>query len=156
MSVKVGTVSPTATPTSGRGPGRQTRQRSAVRAALTHNPGFVSAQELHHQMRQAGDPIGLTTVYRQLHLLAEQGDADVVVSEDGSLYRMCRGEDHHHHLICRACGRAVEIEGADIERWAEEMGRAHGFSELDHTVEIFGLCGDCTVHGPGVDAGSDD
>jgi len=130
----------------GRAPARSTRQRSAVRDALGRNDGFVSAQELHLQLRQAGDPIGLTTVYRHLALLVEQGDADVVVSEDGSLYRMCRADEHHHHLICRSCGRTEEIAGADIERWAREVGEAHGFSDLDHTVEVFGTCRECAAH----------
>ena len=130
----------------GRAPARSTRQRSAVRDALGRNDGFVSAQELHLQLRQAGDPIGLTTVYRHLALLVEQGDADVVVSEDGSLYRMCRADEHHHHLICRSCDRTEEIAGADIERWAREVGEAHGFSDLDHTVEVFGTCRECAAH----------
>jgi Fur family transcriptional regulator, ferric uptake regulator len=97
-------------------------------------------------LREAGDPIGLTTVYRHLALLVEQGDADVVVSEDGSLYRMCRADEHHHHLICRSCGRTEEIAGTDIERWAREVGEANGFSDLDHTVEIFGTCRECARH----------
>ena len=142
------TVRPVSTPRvdrPGRGPTRSTRQRSAVRDALGRNEGFVSAQELHLQLRQAGDPTGLTTVYRHLALLVEQGDADVVVSEDGSLYRMCRADEHHHHLICRSCGRTEEIAGTDIERWAREVGEAHGFSELDHTVEIFGTCRECVT-----------
>lgn len=130
---------------SARGPTRSTRQRSAVRDALGRNDGFVSAQELHLQLRQAGDPIGLTTVYRHLALLVEQGDADVVVSEDGSLYRMCRADEHHHHLICRSCGRTEEIAGSAIERWAREIGEAHGFSDLDHTVEVFGTCRECAA-----------
>jgi Fur family transcriptional regulator, ferric uptake regulator len=140
------TVGPVSTPRvdrPGRAPARSTRQRSAVRGALERNDGFVSAQELHLQLRQAGDPIGLTTVYRHLALLAEQGDADVVASEDGSLYRMCRGDGHHHHLICRSCGRTEEVAGSAIERWAREVGEAHGFSDLDHTVEIFGTCRAC-------------
>lgn len=136
-------VSTSRTERAGRGPTRSTRQRSAVRDALGRNDGFVSAQDLHLQLRQAGDPIGLTTVYRQLHLLVEHGDADVVASEDGSLYRMCRAEEHHHHLICRSCGRTEEIAGTDIERWAREVGEAHGFSDLDHTVEVFGTCQGC-------------
>jgi Fur family transcriptional regulator, ferric uptake regulator len=145
MSDTVVTVSSPQIERSGRGPARATRQRSAVRAALGRNHGFVSAQELHSQLRQAGDPIGLTTVYRQLHLLAGQGDADVVASEDGSLYRMCRADEHHHHLICRSCGRTEEIGGPDVERWAREVGEAHGFSDLDHTVEIFGTCQACAA-----------
>ncbi|PVY98017.1 Fur family zinc uptake regulator [Actinomycetospora cinnamomea] len=142
------TVRPVTSPRidrSGRGPIRSTRQHSAVRAALGRNDGFVSAQELHLQLRQAGDPIGLTTVYRQLHLLADQGEADVVASEDGSLYRMCRADEHHHHLICRSCGRTEEIAGTDIERWTREVGEAHGFSDLDHTVEVFGTCRECAA-----------
>lgn len=129
---------------SGRGPGRTTWQRTAVRAALEGNDGFVSAQELHHQMRSAGDAVGLTTVYRQLHLLAEQGDADVVPTPEGALYRLCRTDEHHHHLICRGCGRTVEVDGPDLEHWADEVGEAHGFSDLDHVIEFFGTCRACT------------
>ena len=59
-----------------------------------------------------------------------------------SVYRRC-SDDHHHHLVCRACGSTVEIQGGDVEAWAAEVARDHGFSDVSHTIEIFGICGAC-------------
>jgi Fur family transcriptional regulator, ferric uptake regulator len=126
------------------GVARATRQRDAVRETLSRSDGFVSAQELHHRLRRSGSDVGLSTVYRQLHRLAADGDADVVVSErDEALYRMCASAEHHHHLICRRCGATVEVSGPEVEQWAREVAAAHGFAELDHSVELFGVCAAC-------------
>ena len=59
-----------------------------------------------------------------------------------AVYRRCATADHHHHLVCRRCGRTVEIEGPAVETWAQRVADAHGFSDLSHTAEIFGLCSD--------------
>jgi Fur family ferric uptake transcriptional regulator len=50
---------------------------------------------------------------------------------------------HHHHLTCRTCGRSVEVEGRAVEQWAEKVAAEAGFTEVDHTVELFGLCPEC-------------
>ena len=55
---------------------RNTWQREAVRQRLDGNEGFVSAQTLHSELRDAGSPIGLATVYRALADLAAEGEAD--------------------------------------------------------------------------------
>jgi Fur family ferric uptake transcriptional regulator len=60
-----------------------------------------------------------------------------------SVYRRCATAEHHHHLVCRRCGTAVEIEGPAVETWAQKVAEANGFSDLSHTVEIFGLCREC-------------
>jgi Fur family ferric uptake transcriptional regulator len=65
---------------------RNTWQREAVREALTHNEGFVSAQSLHSDLRGAGSSIGLATVYRALADLASEGEADSLQQEGESLY----------------------------------------------------------------------
>lgn len=123
---------------------RRTAQQAAVHSALSRCGGFVSAQALHHRMRGEGHATGLTTVYRHLQRLAHAGDADVVMSAtDGALYRICSSDGHHHHLVCRGCGLAVEIEGPEVEAWADETGRRHAFTDLDHRIEIFGLCREC-------------
>ena len=49
----------------------------------------------------------------------------------------------HHHLVCRACGRTVEVEGPAVEKWADRIAAENGFVEVSHTVEIFGTCQDC-------------
>jgi len=127
-----------------RGAVRSTRQGTAINAVLERSAGFRSAQDLHAQLRQDGEKIGLTTVYRHLQLLAENGLVDVVRGVDGeSVYRRCGTESHHHHLVCRRCGRTVEVEEPAVEAWAERVARSAGFHDMEHTVEITGLCGDC-------------
>ena len=124
--------------------GRATRQRAAVAAVLADTEDFRSAQELHAILRDRGERVGLTTVYRTLQALADAGEVDLLRSNDGeTVYRRCSSETHHHHLVCRKCGRTVEVEGPDVERWAEKVGAAHGFVNVTHTVEIFGTCPDC-------------
>ena len=88
--------------------------------------------------------MGLTTVYRSLQSLAEAGEVDLLVNDDGeSVYRRCSSE-HHHHLVCRDCGRTIEIAGPAVERWANATAREHGFSDVSHTLEIFGRCSSCS------------
>jgi len=127
------------------GPQRSTRQRAAVAAALDAVSDFRSAQELHDLLRQRGENVGLTTVYRTLQSLADSGEVDVLRTADGeSVYRRCSA-GHHHHLVCRVCGRAVEVEGPAVERWADRVALEHGFTDVSHTVEIFGRCPDCAA-----------
>ncbi len=123
---------------------RATRQRAAVSALLDRLDDFRSAQEIHEELRRLGEGIGLTTVYRTLQTLAGGGEVDVLRTGTGeAVYRRCETADHHHHLVCRRCGYTVEIEGPDVESWAQRVADSHGFVELSHTAEIFGLCKDC-------------
>lgn len=128
--------------------GRSTRQRAAVAAALDEVDEFRSAQELHDMLKHRGDSVGLTTVYRTLQSLADAGEVDVLRTNDGeSVYRRCSSGDHHHHLVCRVCGKAVEVEGLTVEKWAESIASAHGYVNVAHTVEIFGTCAACANPG---------
>lgn len=126
--------------------GRSTKQRAAVAAALDQVDEFRSAQELHDMLRHRGDSVGLTTVYRTLQSLADAGEVDVLRTSDGeSVYRRCSSGDHHHHLVCRMCGKAVEVEGPAVEKWSEAIAEQHGFVNVAHTVEIFGTCAECAA-----------
>jgi Fur family ferric uptake transcriptional regulator len=123
---------------------RNTWQREAVREALGESEGFISAQALYSELRESGSYIGLATVYRALTDLAAAGEADSLQSEGESLYRACTPGQHHHHLICRKCGLAVEIEADAVEQWAQSVAAEHGFTQATHVVDVFGLCSDCT------------
>lgn len=121
-----------------------TRQRRALEAALSDSPGFSSAQELHVHLREQGQRIGLATVYSQLRQMAEHGHVDVIRSEEGeSLYRRCGAGEHHHHLRCRSCGLATELEAPAVEAWANEVARSSGYVDLSHSFEITGVCPGC-------------
>jgi Fur family transcriptional regulator, ferric uptake regulator len=123
---------------------RMTRQRAAVAQALEGSTDFRSAQQLHEALRATGEGIGLATVYRTLQQLAEGGEVDVLRSADGeAVYRRCARREHHHHLVCRVCGRAVEIDGPSVEEWAARVGAAQGFADIEHTVELSGTCAQC-------------
>lgn len=122
---------------------RHTRQRAAVEAMLTQIDGFRTAQEIHALLRESGEEVGLTTVYRSLAMLAEDGAVDVLLAEDGeALYRAC-GSGHHHHLVCRECGFTVEVTATSVERWAARTAAEHGFADVAHTMEIMGTCRNC-------------
>jgi Fur family transcriptional regulator, ferric uptake regulator len=125
---------------------RGTKQAEALAAVLGSLPGFNSAQQIHAELRRRGERIGLTTVYRHLQVLSEDGQVDTIRDAGGeALYRRCRSAAHHHHLICRVCGTSVEVEGRAVEQWAEKVAAEAGFTTVDHTVELFGLCPDCSA-----------
>jgi Fur family transcriptional regulator, ferric uptake regulator len=125
-------------------PRRLTRQQSAVAEALGGADDFTSAQDLHARLRTNGHKVGLATVYRALQTLAEQGEVDMLRTDDGeSVYRRCSTGSHHHHLVCRSCGRTVEVEGPTVERWTRAIAAEHGYDDVSHTLEIFGTCADC-------------
>ena len=122
---------------------RSTRQRGEVLALLQELDGSHSAQQLHQMLRDRGAKVGLTTVYRTLQLLVDGGDADATRLPVGEqLFRLC-SRTHHHHLVCRGCGRTVEVAGPAVERWADRVAADHGFTDVAHTVEVFGTCAGC-------------
>ncbi|WP_375479345.1 Fur family transcriptional regulator [uncultured Jatrophihabitans sp.] len=140
---------PAAAPAQSHAAGRQrnTRQAQAIETALAGADGFRTAHDLFTDIRAGGERIGLTTVYRHLALLADTDRADVVHTAEGEAqYRLCGPRDtsnpdgHHHHIVCRLCGRSVEVSGPEVEAWADRVAAAAGFTDITHTVELFGLC----------------
>ena len=124
---------------------RPSRQRTALLALLEELDGFRSAQDLHALLRERGDSVGLATVYRTLQALVDDGQLDVLRSTDGeAAYRRC-SPSHHHHLVCRSCGRTVEVTDPPVERWAARTAAEHSFADVQHRVEVFGTCADCTA-----------
>jgi Fur family ferric uptake transcriptional regulator len=123
---------------------RNTRQRGEVLTLLDETEDFQTAQQLHHLLRERGARVGLTTVYRTLQLLVDAGQVDTTRLPGGEqLFRRCSRTHHHHHLVCRGCGATVEVEGPAVERWAETVAAQHGYTDVGHTVEIFGRCPAC-------------
>ncbi|PIF01175.1 MAG: transcriptional repressor [Propionibacterium sp.] len=122
---------------------RTTKQRTAVRALLADSQEFRTAQQVHEQLRSNGFTVGLATVYRALQTMAEDGDLDILRTPEGeTAYRRC-SDGHHHHLVCRRCGATVEISANKVEKWATEVAKQYGFSEVIHDLELFGICSQC-------------
>jgi Fur family ferric uptake transcriptional regulator len=125
-------------------PRKPTRQQAAVADLLDKCDDFTSAQMVHARLREAGEGVGLATVYRTLQAMVEAGTVDMLRTDDGeAVYRAC-STHHHHHLVCRDCGRTVEVEGPAVEKWTDRVAAEHGFTDVTHTLEIFGTCADCS------------
>ena len=123
---------------------RPTRQRRAIGEVMQAFDDFRSAQEIHALLSERGERVGLSTVYRTLQTLAEAGEVDALRTESGeSIYRRC-SDTHHHHLVCRTCGATVEVEGPTVEKWTRSIAAGHGYSDVSHTLEIFGTCASCS------------
>ncbi len=123
---------------------RQTKQRMAIIEVLAKG-GFRSAQDWHDVLRRDGSSTGLATVYRTLQSLAEAGEVDAVLTDSGeTLYRRCDvGGSHHHHIRCRECGAAEDVDIPTFETWATEVASQHGYARIEHTVELTGVCKAC-------------
>jgi Fur family transcriptional regulator, ferric uptake regulator len=131
----------TSSPSSSR---RATRQRAAIHEALRCTGGFRTAQQLHDELKGVGERVGLTTVYRELQALAGAGEVDALRNVAGeTMYRLCQTDDHHHHVVCRSCGVTVEVHSDEIEDWAARTAARHGFTDIAHTAELYGLCPRC-------------
>lgn len=128
---------------------RVTTQGAAVLDELRKSNGFLSAQDVWATLRASGNKIGLSTVYRRLQAMADDGLLDVVRVSDGeATYRYCGPSldgRHHHHVVCRSCGRAEEVDSKAVERWATSVATGLGFVDVEHTVELFGVCAACSM-----------
>ncbi len=123
---------------------RTTWQRRAVSALLDETREFMTVAQIHESLRRDGDTVGLATVYRAVQALSESGELDLIRHPDGeAAYRRCSA-GHHHHLVCRDCGRTVEIAADAVEAWADEVASRYGFTNAGHELEIFGECSDCS------------
>lgn len=129
-------------------PQRRTRQRATVAETLAGLDGFKTAQDIHDLLRVRGEKVGLATIYRHLQAMTEIGEVDVIRTPDGQAsYRAC-GEathQHHHHLICRNCGTTVEVELEGLSALIEDLAVAHGYTSVDHSLELRGLCAACST-----------
>jgi Fur family ferric uptake transcriptional regulator len=119
---------------------RRTEQREAIVEALRGSDRAVTAQELHGQL----EGVGLATVYRNLQRLAEEGDADTLRRDNGEVAFLLCGRGHHHHLTCRLCGRVEQVRDCRLDDWARDVAAGHGFSEVEHHAELYGVCAPCS------------
>ncbi len=121
-----------------------TRPRELIASILQREPRFLSAAEIHEQLKRSGARVSLSTVYRTLDRLHEKGDATARPDADGeATYMLCEPARHHHHAICEYCGRVEDVDCAATEQFAESLRALHGFELDGHAMEFFGRCSTC-------------
>ncbi|MCI1798356.1 MAG: transcriptional repressor [Bifidobacterium tibiigranuli] len=122
---------------------RVTRARMLIVKQLQEDDTFATAQTVYNRLFEKGRRVGIATVYRNLQIMAQDGELDSVRQNGEVYYRLCRDRHHHHHVVCRRCGRAVELEIPGLEQWVNSRAQSLGFSDVTHSIEIFGLCAQC-------------
>ncbi|MBC8317702.1 MAG: transcriptional repressor [Desulfobulbaceae bacterium] len=126
---------------------RLTDQRKLIVNSFARKKGHVSAEDLYRHIHKTTPSIGAATVYRTLKLLADAGLASGKNFGDGYVRFECclQRSAHHDHLICTRCGKIVEFSNSTIEKLQETVARDHGFLITDHSLDIYGVCQDCSV-----------
>ncbi|MEJ3742505.1 Fur family transcriptional regulator [Actinomycetes bacterium KLBMP 9797] len=119
-----------------------TATRRAVLDALVGREWPVSALELHADIRSRGMRVGLTTVYRTLHALAQTGLLHVFDRAGERTYRHC-ADGAHQHLVCRECGVVRECPAEVIADWLAHLRSTSDFVPDPVLINVPGLCGQC-------------
>ncbi|WP_223848282.1 Fur family transcriptional regulator [Bifidobacterium tissieri] len=122
---------------------RVTRPRMLIEQTLSELSRFAIAQEITDILRHRGTRIGTATAYRNLQLMADQGRLDVIYLNGETLYRACTDRHHHHHIMCRCCGKTIEIEIPGLEQWIKQAVAKLHYVDVTHELEIYGLCPHC-------------
>ncbi len=120
--------------------------RRAVVELLGRQNCCMSAQELHDRLRRARRPVGIASVYRALETLADLRLVKRIDAGDGiARYEPSRPDgDHHHHLVCRDCGKVEAFSDDRLERAIDKVAGGLGYSVDEHEVVLTGACADCS------------
>jgi Fur family ferric uptake transcriptional regulator len=121
-----------------------TKPREQISQILRDEPRFLTAAEIHRRLDLTHAKVSLSTVYRTLdHLLAKGAVTTRVDAEGEASFMHCEPLHHHHHAICRKCGRVQDVDCGAAEQFAETLRDLHGFELDDHAMEFSGRCREC-------------
>ncbi len=130
-----------------------TASRKAIIEVLNSSDGHLNAEEIYMHLHEAGQKIGLTTVYRTLNLLIDMGLAYRFNYGDQharyELIHEASDEEHHHHLICTACGKItnyydfMDKEKTFLKNVENGLSKKYSFTITDHVINFYGMCENC-------------
>lgn len=129
---------------------RVTPQRELVMDLVCAAHGRPSAQELVAAAHARGAALDVATAYRNLKFLTERGLLRAVVQGGVARYELAGPRAGHHHLVCRGCGREVEVAGEEAAALFEALAARTGFRVTSDHLVLEGLCATCaaTEDGP--------
>jgi Fur family transcriptional regulator, ferric uptake regulator len=119
--------------------------REAVVTLLGGQNCCLSAQEIFDRLRGEKRPVGIASVYRALDTLAELRLVKRIDAGDGiSRYEPLRPDgDHHHHLVCRDCGKVEAFTDPRLERAIDRAAGSSGYTVDEHEIVLTGACAEC-------------
>jgi Fur family ferric uptake transcriptional regulator len=122
---------------------RLTPQREMIAEAIAHAGRHVTAEEVYGQVQSRTRALNIATVYRTLDLLAELGLVSRGNLGGGKLSYAALSHGPHCHLVCRRCGRVVEVDASLVAGLEDRLMESCGFCpDLGHFV-VYGVCAEC-------------
>lgn len=128
--------------------GRMTPQRELILHHLVdHQQELLTVDDLLHLCQKDNKQINMTTIYRNLEFLEKNNLIyKLNIDHTTSGFKLpCNATDHHHHMICRSCGRMVVLDYCPMSPELLEKARNSGFTITDHNLDLYGLCESCVV-----------
>jgi len=123
---------------------RLTGPRRSVAELIAKRDGHFTAADLIADARRQRPGMGRATIFRTLELLTKVNALERLDLPSGEhAYVSCEPEQHHHHVVCRQCGRSVEVEDSGLQSVVSEIALRSGYLIDDHRLELFGLCPNC-------------
>ena len=122
---------------------RLSHPRLLIYQVLSDTKTPLSPQELYQILLKKQKRIGLTSIYRSLDLFESMGMVFKIINGSSVKYKLCEIEDHHHHIICKACGNVVELNFCDISDWSKKVTESTGYQVIDHQLNFYGFCKAC-------------
>ena len=124
---------------------RRGEARRSVVELLAGEGCCLTAQEIRDRLRDRGESVGTASVYRALELLAEIGLVQrLELGEGGTRFEAAiPGGEHHHHVVCEACGRISAFEDEALERAIGRLASRLEHQVSGHDVVIHGRCSSC-------------
>jgi len=103
----------------------------------------LSPLEIYQNLLKKKKRIGLTSIYRSLELFESLGLVFKIINGSTVKYKLCELGNHHHHIICKACGDVVELNFCEISDWSKKVTESTGYQVVDHQLNFFGFCKEC-------------
>ena len=120
-----------------------TRERSLILEAVLKHQEHFSVDELLFDMQQQGMRVSRATLYRTLSQMA---DANILSSVDfghGHAHYENTLRPSHEHLVCKGCGKVVEVASPSFIQAVKDLAATEGFDVVSHKAQIFGICLNC-------------
>jgi Fur family transcriptional regulator, ferric uptake regulator len=117
--------------------------RLLIYQELSSAPSPLSPSEIYQSLHKKKRRVGLTSIYRSLDLFESLGIAFRIANGSTGKYKICELKNHHHHIICKACGDVVELNFCDISDWTKKVREFTGYEVTDHQFNFYGFCKVC-------------
>jgi Fur family ferric uptake transcriptional regulator len=117
--------------------------RLLIYQELSNASSPSSPLEIYQNLLKKKKKIGLTSIYRSLDLFESLGMVFKIANGSSVRYKLCELENHHHHIVCKACGNVVELNFCDISDWSKKVTESTGYQVVDHQLNFYGFCKSC-------------